>query len=251
MQRYFIPLENWHIDTVEISGSDAHHIKRVMRGEISDKIICNHPNGSAAICKISVLDLATVTAKIIDWTTDDHELPIRVTIAQSLPKGNKLELIVQKGTELGATAFHLFQADHSVVKWDSKKTTQRLTRYEKIIKEASEQSYRNIVPTITSALSLAELMEAAAGNYDIVLFAYEAEAKTDSFNSFGSALNNLKIGDNVLICIGPEGGFSIAEVEVFKQYEAKPVRLGARILRTETASLYALSSISYHFEEMK
>lgn len=250
MQRYFIPLENWRDDTVEISGADAHHIKRVMRGELADKIICNHPNGRAAICELTNLDATIVTAKVIEWKTDDHELPIQVTIAQGLPKGNKLELIIQKGTELGATGFHLYQANHSVVKWDSKKTAQRLTRYEKIIKEASEQSYRNVIPRIESTVSLAQLLESSAENYDAILFGYEAEAKGGSFNSLGSALKNININDKILVCIGPEGGFSNDEVDLLKQYNAKSVRLGARILRTETASLYALSSISYHFEEL-
>lgn len=249
LQRYFIPFENWQQATVEITGEDAHHIKRVMRAELADKIICNHPDGNVAICEIIELKTAVI-AKVLEWTTDKHELPIHVTIAQGLPKGNKLDLILQKGTELGASGFILFQAEHSIVKWDEKKLSQKVTRYNKILKEASEQSYRNIIPELNSALSLQELLETIASKYDAVLFAYEAEAKKDSFNSLGKALNKLQINDRVLICIGPEGGFASEEVELFKQHNAEAVRLGARILRTETASLYALSSISYHFEEM-
>lgn len=249
LQRYFIPIENWQTETVEITGEDAHHIKRVMRGELTDKIICNHPDGNLAICELIELE-TTVFAKIIEWKSEKHELPVHITIAQGLPKGSKIDLILQKGTELGASGFHLFQAEHSIVKWDQKKLAQRLIRYKKILKAASEQSYRNIVPEINSAKSLKELLATTAKSYDAVLFAYEAEAKTNSFNSLGNALRKLRINDQVLICIGPEGGFSHEEVELFKQYNAIAVRLGARILRTETASLYALSSISYHFEEM-
>jgi len=90
-----------------------------------------------------------------------------------------------------------------------------------------------------------------SNDYDIKLFAYEEEAKTVDFQSFGKAVSTMRPGDRILIVIGPEGGFSSREAESLKQNKFIPVRLGPRILRTETASLYALASISYHFEELR
>src|SRR5699024_11702257 len=101
-----------------------------------------------------------VLAKIIEWTEENVELPISVTIVQSLAKGNKLDLIIQKGTELGANQFILFQSERSVVKWDKKKIKNRLRRYEKIAKEASEQSGRTVVPKIQFVEQVSTYLEA-------------------------------------------------------------------------------------------
>lgn len=250
MQRYFVPKENWRNDTIVIDGDDAHHMIRVMRMQVGDRIICNPPDSKGAICTIVQMDADTVTAKVVEWLNRDAELPVYVTIVQGLPKGDKMDLVLQKGTELGACAFIPFQADRSVVKWDAKKEEKKLTRYAKIIKEASEQSHRTHLPVIKPAMKLRQLIE-ESNTYQVRLFAYEEEAKTASFQSLASVVGKLKKGDRVMICIGPEGGFSTDEVVTLKEHNFIPVRLGPRILRTETAALYALASISYHLEELE
>lgn len=176
MQRYFVPTENWRNDTVVIAGDDAHHIVRVMRMQVDDRIICNPPDSKGAICKIVQMDTDSVTAEVVEWLERDSELPVYVTIAQGLPKGDKMDLVLQKGTELGASAFIPFQADRTVVKWDAKKEEKKLTRYRKIIKEASEQSHRNHLPEIKPAMKLKQLIE-ESNTYHVRLFAYEEEAK--------------------------------------------------------------------------
>jgi len=250
LQRYFIPKINWKDDLVSILEDDAHHISRVMRYNEGDQIICVHPNGNTAIGQIRAMQKGKIQVEIIEWLNQNTELPVHVSIAQGLPKGNKLELVLQKGTELGAARFHLFEADRSISKWDSKKSVQKMNRYRKIIKEASEQSHRNKMPIVNEPVSLEALIEASK-EYNMLLFAYEEEAKTEQFSSLGTALSKLKVNDRILICIGPEGGFSNQEVTLLKEHQFSPVRLGKRILRTETASLYALASISYHFEELR
>ncbi|WP_100010602.1 16S rRNA (uracil(1498)-N(3))-methyltransferase [Lentibacillus sediminis] len=250
MQRYFIPEENWNASEVHITGDDAHHIKRVMRFQTGDKIICNRPSGEAATCRISDLAENEVRATIEEWLAESAELPIEVCIAQGLPKGDKFELILQKGTELGASAFIPFQAERSIAKWDEKKAEKKLNRFAKIVKEASEQSHRSRIPQIHKPLSLQELMEETQ-KWDKKIFAFEEEAKTANHQSFGSMLNQTGPGERVLVCIGPEGGFSPKEAEQLTQNGFQPVRFGPRILRTETAALYALASISYHFEELR
>lgn len=250
MQRYFIPQKNWSNECIEIIGDDAHHINRVMRFKSGDKIICTHPDGKAAICQIISLEKNKVKVKIKEWLENNSELPVHVTIAQGMPKGNKLELIFQKGTELGAAKFCLFEADRSIVKWDEKKSEQKLKRYRKIVKEASEQCHRSRIPSLIEPNSLREIVEKST-EYDVKLFAYEEEAKVENFSSFGAVLSKMEENEKVLICIGPEGGFSVEEAMFLKDNDFIPIRLGARILRTETASLYALASISYHFEELR
>ncbi|MGY0692874.1 16S rRNA (uracil(1498)-N(3))-methyltransferase [Virgibacillus sp. FSP13] len=249
MQRYFIPATNWQSDKVFISGDDVHHVTRVMRYKEGSKIICNNPDGNAAICVIDKLEHDYVQATIMERLNEITELPVNVTIAQGLAKGDKFDLVLQKGTELGAEAFIPFQAERSVVVWDKKKTEKKLQRFEKIVKEASEQSHRNKVPEIREIMNIDVLIRESS-NYDVLLFAYEEEAKTAEYQSFAAAVSSLKEQQNILVCVGPEGGFSLSEVDKLKENGFSPVRLGPRILRTETAPLYVLASISYHFEEL-
>lgn len=251
MQRYFILEDkNWSKQSVFITGDDVHHIKRVMRGKIGDSIICNRKDGKAAICEITEIGDEHVKAKLVEWLEHESELPVEVTIVQGLPKGDKFDFILQKGTELGASVFIPFRASRSVVVWDEKKMKKKKIRFEKIVKEASEQSHRTMIPKIEDAVNLQQLIEIGK-SYDVCLFAYEEEAKKDSFQSFAEILTKVKQGMRLLICIGPEGGFTEQEVDELKNNGFQPVRFGPRILRTETASLYALASISYHFEELR
>lgn len=251
MQRYFIDAENWTEYNVTLKD-EAHHIIRVMRYEVGDAVICVHPTGKVARCEISELNETEplVIATILDWLETDSELPVHVTILQSLPKGNKLDFIIQKATELGAAQFVLYESERSVVKWNAKKRNNRLQRYEKIAQEASEQSGRNIVPEVTFVDDVAKFIQDESLHKAAKLLAYEEEAKTSEHRSLYTELKNVQLGQEILIAIGPEGGFSENEVATFKTEGFIPVRLGKRILRTETAPLYALSSVSYHFEEM-
>ncbi|AIF43385.1 16S rRNA (uracil(1498)-N(3))-methyltransferase [Virgibacillus sp. SK37] len=250
MQRYFVSETGWGTNEVTILGEDVHHINRVMRYKEGANIICNHPDGRAAICELLVITADSVQAEIKQWLNENVELPIQVTVAQGLPKGDKLELILQKGTELGAYAFIPFQAERSIVNWDKKKQEKKLIRFNKIVKEASEQSHRNQIPTIYNTMTVERLIEDSA-KYDIKLYAYEEQAKVSEYKSFGTVLSNVTTADKILICIGPEGGFSPEEAGQLNENGFQAIRLGPRILRTETAALYALASISYHFEELR
>lgn len=237
-------------DTVVIQHDDAHHITRVMRFNINDKIICSHSEGTAAICQITNISTAHVEAKVIETLKRNVELPVSLTIAQGLPKGDKFDWILQKGTELGAAGFIPFQADRSVVRWNDQKFNKKKERFTKIIKEASEQSHRNMQPALRPVMSLKELLTESQ-HYDVKFFPYEEEAKRSSNQSISQVISQMNRGERVLVCIGPEGGFSKKEVSLLEENEFQPVRIGPRILRTETAALYVLASLSYHLEELK
>ncbi|MGM8364627.1 16S rRNA (uracil(1498)-N(3))-methyltransferase [Virgibacillus sp. W0181] len=250
VQRYFISDEHWQDQTVYLTGDNAHHVMRVMRNEPGDRIICNHPEGEAAVCEIVSLDKQTIQTAILEWLKESAELPVKVTIAQGMPKGDKIELVLQKGTELGAGGFIPFKTERTVVSWDAKKIEKKMQRFSKIVKEASEQSHRNVVPFIKNPMTLFELIEESK-DYHLKIVAYEGEAKTSESHLLASELQKLESNHTVFACIGPEGGFSAKEIAVLKSNGFVAVRLGPRILRTETAALYLLSSISYHFEEMR
>ncbi|KGX88924.1 16S rRNA (uracil(1498)-N(3))-methyltransferase [Pontibacillus litoralis] len=250
MQRYFVPASGWNDEHVIVTGDDVHHVTKVMRMKEEDHILCCNPDGHAALCEINDMTNHQVTCTILEWLEDNSELPACITIAQGLPKGDKMELVVQKGTELGACKFIPFEAERSIVKWDEKKSQKKLARYQKIAKEASEQAHRNRIPVVEQVHQLSALIEKSK-QYDWKLFAYEDEARTTSFQSLKDIVPEIQSSEHVMIVIGPEGGFSEHEVEQLRAAQFTSVRLGPRILRTETASSYILAAISYQLEELR
>lgn len=250
MQRYFINNQNVNEQIVRIIGDDFHHITRVMRMNIGDKIIVVNENGETAVTKISEITNDSVIGIVVEWKNEDKELPITVTIASGLPKGDKLEWIVQKGTELGATEFIPFVAARSVVKWDNKKASKKIDRLQKIAKEAAEQSHRTRIPIIHESMTLLELIQCGE-RFDYKLIAYEEEAKQGEKAKFAEVLSKMKAGQSLLFVFGPEGGLTSEEVDKLSEAGFISCGLGPRILRTETAPLYALAAISYQVELLR
>lgn len=238
MQRYFVT------EIVEVNkkfrmeDAHIHHIKNVMRARIDDKFTIVDKSENAYLVQLT--DLEPITYKVIEALNNEVELPVDITLFSPLLKGDKMDVVIQKSTELGAAAFVLYKAERSVVKLNSKKEESRLARYEKIAREACEQSRRTRIPGI----SFGETLKAIDfTTYDLVLFAYEDN------NFTGSSIKNvLGATDAKIIAVvfGPEGGFSESEATLFEAYEN--VALGRRILRAETAPLYALSVIGSYYE---
>lgn len=245
MQRYFI---DSGIEEARISGEDARHITRVMRMKEGEEIVVVAKN-IAYICKILAFDGDDVLVKPTERTIPSPELPINVTVACGLPKGDKLELIAQKATELGMFALLPFEAERSIVKWDAKKGAKKQERLQKIAKEAAEQSHRTHIPQIYEPVSFKQLVQ-LVGKYDVVFIADEEDAKAEKRTRFAEKLKKVydKKSKSILIVFGPEGGISRNEADALLQAGAQTMSLGPRILRAETAPLYALSAISYEFE---
>lgn len=246
MQRYFIE-QSFDGQEGIISGDDARHILKVMRMREGDEIIVVS-NGEAHICTITEL-AEDVTVKQTGQRIASPELPIQVTVACGLPKGDKLELISQKATELGMYALLPFEAERSIVKWDAKKGAKNQQRLQKIAKEAAEQSHRTHIPQIHEPVSFKQLLQ-LLGNYDAVFIADEEDAKATERTRFADKLKSVydRKLKSMLIIFGPEGGISRKESDALLQAGAQTMSLGPRILRAETAPLYALSAISYEFE---
>lgn len=250
MQRYFVKTLNQEKSILQIDGEDAHHIIRVMRMKENDEIICVDTDGHSAFCTITEIADGIVSFTILKWIEETAELPVHVTIAQGIPKGDKFELILQKATELGAQEIIPWSAERSVSIWDKRKYEKKKMRFNKILKEASEQSHRNKIPILKDPMTTIELL-AESKNYDHVIYAYEEEARSKKHHSFAQIVKTFKQNERILVCIGPEGGLTKSEVEQFFEDNWKSVRLGPRILRTETAALYVLASISYQLEELR
>ncbi|MBA8771685.1 16S rRNA (uracil(1498)-N(3))-methyltransferase [Staphylococcus coagulans] len=249
MQRYFIHKNaELHQRFFITDKNDIHHIKNVMRLSIGDEIIVNFLDAQTFRCKIIAISDSDISIECQAQVDIASELPISITICSALIKGDKYEWLLQKATELGASAFITTQMDRSIVKLNKQKADKKVERWKKIVKEAAEQSYRQIIPEVNFTSNLKDIY-GMINQYDCVLMAYEASAKENERAFFKTKIQQLKPGARVLMLFGPEGGFSDEEVAAFEKV-ATCIGLGPRILRAETAPLYALSAISYEIELM-
>lgn len=242
MQRYFITNEELNN---KLFINDYHHIANVMRMNIGTEVlICNNKN----VYKVSLEkfnDNNSVEFNIIEQVENKSELPINVTIVQGYPKGDKIETIIQKSTELGVSTIYPCLMDRSIVKLDDKKIDKKLSRLRKISKEASEQSHRSTLVNIPYINKIKDI-DYSLYNHKIVL--YEESSKSNEKSNFKKVLNSLNIDDKLICVIGPEGGLSDKEIAFLKENNFILCGIGPRILRTETASCYLLSAISYEVE---
>lgn len=230
-----------------IAGENFHHIIHVMRMSVGQQIYLVFDNQVAILAEITRVSETEVIVVERKKEHTEKELPIQVTVASGYPKGDKLEWVVQKGTELGAQAFIGFPAKTSVVKWDHKKIVKKQQRLEKIAIEAAEQSHRQVAPSVSLLENFQSLIDKFP-TYDYVVIAYEESAKAGERSYFATLLKEMVPGQHLLLIFGPEGGFTKEEIRKFQEHNAELCGLGPRILRTETAPLYALSAISYQFE---
>lgn len=246
MQRYFLQNQFDDQQQATITGEDGKHIVRVMRMAVGDDVVAVS-DGEAFIAAITEILADGVVVQRQGASLQTNEMPVRVTIACGLPKGDKLDLIVQKGTELGMAGIIPFEAERSIVKWDAKKGDKKVERLRKIAKEAAEQCHRTVIPDVANPVSFKQLI-AQSMNYDILLFADEEDAKSGNPNRIAERLKNVNPAQTVLAVFGPEGGLARNEAEALRSAGFLPIALGPRILRTETAPLYLLSAMSYEFE---
>ncbi|MEY8445956.1 16S rRNA (uracil(1498)-N(3))-methyltransferase [Enterococcus ratti] len=247
MQRYFLEEIYQPDEQIILSGEAFHHIVRVMRMTPKDQVYLVFKDQLAIRAEIIEINEDAVYLIEIEKEQTQKELPNTITIASGYPKGDKLDWIVQKGTELGAYAFIGFPAKTSIVKWDTKKRKKRQERLKKIAQEAAEQSHRQVAPQVELLENQQAFLECFS-SYDVVLVAYEESAKQGELANLAKVFKELAVGKRILAVFGPEGGFTLEEIEVFIEKGGILCGLGPRILRTETAPLYLLSVASYQWE---
>ncbi|WP_117280860.1 16S rRNA (uracil(1498)-N(3))-methyltransferase [Streptococcus intermedius] len=240
MQQYFIK-GNPQSTLVVTDKDTAKHMFSVMRLKEGEHVTLVFDDGVKRLAQ--VLDPSHQSLEILEELADNTELPVQVTIASGFPKGDKLEFITQKATELGACALWAFPADWSVAKWDGKKQAKKSEKLEKIAQGAAEQSKRNLIPEIRLFDKKAAFL-ASLADFDRIIVAYEESAKEGETAALVRVLSGLAAGAKVLFIFGPEGGLSPDEIVAFRQAGAVSAGLGPRILRAETAPLYALSTVS-------
>lgn len=250
MPKFFVKSNQIKDNKVIIIGEDVNHIKNVLRLSIDDNIqVCNMETAENYMCGITKLNNETVECNIFKKMDSEAEANIHINVFQGIPKSDKMELIIQKCVELGASEITPVEMKRCVAKIEDKAKIKKLLRWQKISEVASKQCGRDIVPKINEVTNIKKICNLIK-EYDIVLLAYENEEE----NTLKNELLKLKDKTNekikIGIIIGPEGGIDIDEVEVLKDEGAKVITLGKRILRTETVAFVLTSIIMYELGDL-
>lgn len=248
MQRFFVEENQINIQekAIQIIGEDVNHIKNVLRCKIGEQIeICSKETNKAYLCEISnIKDIVEVV--ILKELENNKESDLHINIVQGLPKSDKMELIIQKGTELGVKEFTPLALKRCVVKIDSKDEEKKISRWQKQAEVAAKQCGRDIIPKVNKLYNINTILDLLK-DYDLILVAYENEDK----NTLRSELKEIKNkNEKIAIIIGPEGGLEETEVNKLKENGAKIITLGNRILRTETVSMAVTSILMYELGDL-
>lgn len=245
MYHFFVTADQVKEDRIVVEGSDVNHIKNVLRMKAGEQLQISDGNNRKYLCEIETIQTERVCVNILEELSVDTELSSKLYLFQGLPKSDKMEWIVQKAVELGVHEVIPVATKRAVVKLDEKKAAKKVERWNHIAESGAKQSGRNRIPVVNRVMSYEEAL-AYAEALDIVLIPYELAEGMEQTREVISAIQR---GQSVGIFIGPEGGFETAEVEAAMAHGAKPVTLGRRILRTETAGLTTLAILMYHLEE--
>lgn len=247
MRKFFVESNQIKDNQIEIIGEDVNHIKNVLRLENGEKIkICDKTNQVNYISEITEITTKNVKCNILETAENDAEGNVELHIFQGLPKADKMELIIQKGTELGVTEFIPVAFKRSIVKLSGKDEVKKIDRWNKISEVAAKQSGRDLVPKVRCVENIKNVCN-EINDYDIVLLAYELEENNYIKNEL-QKLKNQKESYKIAVIIGPEGGIEQEEVNILYENGAKVISLGKRILRTETVALQVSSVIMYELE---
>ena len=248
MPKFFIKTENLkENEEIWITGRDVNHIKNVLRKKIDDKInICNSDTQKNYECVIKNIEENKIVCKILYEVKSLAESNINITIFQGLPKADKMELIIQKATELGVKTIVPVITKRTVIKLKDKDKQNKVDRWQKIAEVAAKQSGRDIIPTIENIINITNIK---FDEFDKIFVLYENEEKISIKDEIEQLKNDNKEELNIGIVIGPEGGFAENEIEQLRlNQNVSVVTLGKRILRTETAGVVMAGNIIYELE---
>ena len=241
---------------IKITGEDVNHIRSVLRLGVNDEITVSDGSSRDFQCRITEISSDYVLANIIDIYDNNSELPADIYLFQGVPKGDKLETIIQKCVELGVYSIVPVMMERTIVKLDDKKKEKKITRYNLISESAAKQSRRGIIPKVMDYITMKEAISFAESHMDIILFPYEfAEGMDESRRAITDIVSDIRTSSkhsekkSIGIFIGPEGGFADAEAKMLVEIGAKTMSLGHRILRTETAGMTVMSILSFLLDE--
>ena len=228
-------------DTIEITGSDAHHLMHVMRAKAGQEVTVVDDTGCVARMEMTAFREDAVTLTLKERLAADTESPLKLVLAQCLLKADKMDYVVQKAVELGVTEIIPVKSHNCVVRYDAKKAAARQQRWQKIAEEAAKQCGRTALTAVTPITDLSDLLKDNSRAEDTeIIFCYENEDE----NTVKSCLRAAQ-GKRLILLVGPEGGFTLDEAQTVQEAGGRAVTLGPRILRAETAAVAAVTVAQY------
>ena len=243
MARFFVNGSSFQEDQVIISGADAHHIARSLRMAEGDEIVVCNGDGEEFRCTLIRIRDDECICRIEEKQESGAESPVKVTLCMAYPKGDKLEVVIQKAVELGVSRIIPFESSRCIKRPKAEKAEKQTARLGRIAEEAAKQCGRAIIPSVSQPMSFGNMLDVAA-ECETALLCYE--------NEDGITVKDILIKEekprSIAVIVGSEGGFSPEEVEAAKAKGCLSVSLGRRILRCETAPSFVLSAISYQYE---
>ncbi|GFI61683.1 ribosomal RNA small subunit methyltransferase E [Clostridiales bacterium] len=241
MPRFFSARENIQDNTIKLTGSDAEHISRVLRSEIGDSITVCDSMGNDYNTIISEISKNEISLEIKERFRTESEPSIKITLYQGLPKGDKMDLIIQKCVEIGVYKIVPVNTERCIVKLDKNKERKKLERWQKISEAAAKQCGRGIIPEIGNIINFDEAIKNVGCDRSIIPYELENDRGLKSFLKDYS-------GESIAVFIGPEGGFAKDEIDKAINCGIVPVTLGKRILRTETAGLISIANMLFYLD---
>ena len=246
MQKFFVENEQIDNSKIKLQGSDVNHILNVLRMKKSDKLqIGNKSNFDTYLTEIEEIEDSCIILNIIEKLDISYEPNVEIDLYQGLPKFDKMELIIQKTTEIGVSKIIPVDMSRCVVKLNEKDANKKIERWQKIAEVAAKQSKRGIIPEIQDKIKIKDIKNKIK-EYDSFIVAYEEE-NTNTLKNVLTELNKSK-KNKIGVLVGPEGGISKEEIEDLKKNGVQIITLGKRILRCETAPITICSNIIYELD---
>ena len=243
MHRLFTEKENISSNFIVLQGSDVSHIRKVLRLKVGDQIEVLDGKGSLYLVSLTDININSVKGAILSSEQINTESRLMIHLGQSLIKGNGFDIILRKAVELGVHSISPLITERTVVKSDSNK---KFPRWEKIIEESSKQCGRSSIPKISNKITCLEMFLQETKNSDLKLIFWEMEK-----NKGLSDINPKTIPRSTSVLIGPEGGFTVKEVETARSYGFLSIGLGPRIFRAETAPSVVLTLLQSKWGDIK
>lgn len=245
LRRFFVDEDQIIGNTIRIVGNDVNHISNVLRQEVGDRLEVVSGEYIYISEIVEILE-DEIVLEILKKKEGSNEPKTKIILYQGLPKGTKMDSVVEKGTEIGISKFYGLETQRAIVKIeDGKKKAKRIDRWQKKADSAGKQAMRDILPVFEDILNFKDLVEKLEGEKNIIV-PYEDEDMT----SLKQGLSSLVIGEDIHVLIGPEGGWAKEEIRELKRIGGKTVSLGKRILRTETAGPVTAALILYEFGDI-
>lgn len=241
MLRFFVCPDMLQDDEVNLPEEVFHHLRVVLRRSEGEEILLLDGVGGVSRCRVDVLGKKGGKARILErWQEVETAFP--VSLLQGLPKGDKFDLVLQKGTELGIGAFTPVLSERSVPVRGAEREDRRLQRWQRIVQEAARQCRRPRLPKLHAVQSLEEALASCQADLKLMLWEEESQPLAKVLNS--------RNPDDVAILVGPEGGFSTDEAATARRFGFVPVRCGPRILRSETAGFAVAAVLQYLYGDL-